>query len=307
MDLRQLAALSAVADHRSFSKAARALHTVQSNVSSHVARLEQELGVRLVERATGQLTEAGAIVVHRSRRIQAEIDALAADVASLSDEVSGTVRIGMIGTTGRWMVPLLLPAVAEAHPRIQVTVVDATTSSLAPRVASGELDLSVVNLPVDNPDVHTEALFDEERIVVAPTGHPLARHDRVSIAELANHPLLLEPPGTSFRDELDTAMASTGIHLTPQAEIDGMRLLASLAFEGFGAAVLPASAASRRASPDWRIVVVDGLANRSVGLATRRRSTLSAPARATRDVLRQVVSSDALRHPGILLPGGGSA
>ena len=59
MDLRQLGALVAVADHRSFSAAARALHTVQSNISTHVARLERELGVTLVDRATGKLTPEG--------------------------------------------------------------------------------------------------------------------------------------------------------------------------------------------------------------------------------------------------------
>lgn len=297
-----MAALSAVADHRSFSGAARALHTVQSNVSTHVARLERELGTKLIDRETGHLTEAGAIVVHRGRRIQAELDALSADVASLSDEVSGAVRLGMIGTTGRWMIPLLLPAMAGRHPHVRVTVVDATTSSLAPRVASGELDLSVVNLPVDSPDVQTEPLFDEERVVVAPTGHPLADHARIDVEQLAAHPLLLEPSGTSFRDELDAALAGTGIHLTPQAEIDGMRLLASLAFEGFGAAVLPASAISRTNSPDWRVVAVDGLAPRSVGIATRRRSTLSAPARAMREVLRSVAHAEEGNHPGIRPP-----
>src|SRR5215218_9193913 len=82
MDLRQLAALTAVADHESFSAAARALHTVQSNVSTHVARLERELDVTLVDRATGHLTVAGELVVERARRIQAELDALVADVAS---------------------------------------------------------------------------------------------------------------------------------------------------------------------------------------------------------------------------------
>ena len=76
MDLRQLSALAAVADHRSFSAAARALHTVQSNVSTHIARLERELGATLVDRSNGQLTEAGELVVARARRIQAELDAL---------------------------------------------------------------------------------------------------------------------------------------------------------------------------------------------------------------------------------------
>src|ERR671911_2714366 len=91
MDLRQLAALTAVADAGSFSAAARRLHTVQSNVSTHVARLEKELGVTLVDRAAGRLTEEGEVVVARARRVQAELEALTADVASLRDEVAGSV------------------------------------------------------------------------------------------------------------------------------------------------------------------------------------------------------------------------
>src|SRR3954467_8520687 len=105
MDLRQLAAVTAVADHRSFSAAARALHTVQSNISTHIAHLERELGAILVDRASGLLTEAGELVVERSRRIQAELDALTSDVASSLGEISGVVRLGIIGTTGRWLTP----------------------------------------------------------------------------------------------------------------------------------------------------------------------------------------------------------
>ena len=114
MDLRQLTVLVAVAEAGSFSAAARALHTVQSNVSTHVARLERELGVTLVDRASGALTEEGEVVVGRARHIQAELEALSADVAALRDEVTGTVRLGCIGTSARWLVPLVLEA---GHPR----------------------------------------------------------------------------------------------------------------------------------------------------------------------------------------------
>ncbi|HVN50261.1 MAG TPA: LysR family transcriptional regulator, partial [Acidimicrobiales bacterium] len=127
MDLRQLAALVAVAEAGSFSAAARRLHTVQSNVSTHVARLERELDVVLVDRASGELTEAGSAVVTRARQIQAELDALEGDMASLHDEVSGHVRLGVIGTTARWVVPPLLVAMTERHPRVHLVVVDATT------------------------------------------------------------------------------------------------------------------------------------------------------------------------------------
>src|SRR4051794_24152610 len=123
MDLRQLNALLAVAEHGSFSAAARALHTVQSNVSTHVARLERELDAVLIDRATGAVTAEGEIVVARARRIQGELDALAADVASLHDQVAGSVRVGVIGTTARWLVPRLIRAMATHHPKVRVVVV----------------------------------------------------------------------------------------------------------------------------------------------------------------------------------------
>jgi LysR family hydrogen peroxide-inducible transcriptional activator len=299
MDLRQLNALLAVAEHGSFSAAARALHTVQSNVSTHVARLERELGATLIDRATGGLTAEGEAVVARARRIQNELDALAADVASLHDEVAGSVRVGVIGTTARWLVPLLMGEMTARHPKVHVVVVDATTSSLLPQLDTAHLDLAVVNLPIDDPDLRVEALFDEDHGLVAPIGHPLFERDRVDFAELDGVPLLLEPQGTGFRDHLDAQAAALGITLVPRAEVDGMRLLASLAFQGFGAGLVPASAAPGLVRPDWKKVALDGLDRRSVGLARRKRGLLSAPARALYEVMIDVVAASGAEETGI--------
>src|SRR6185436_2785793 len=104
MDLRQLTTLVAIADHGSFSAAARSLYTVQSNVSGHVARLERELGVSLVDRQRGELTEEGAIVVERARRVLREMDEITADLASRGADVHGDSRVGLIGTTARWLL-----------------------------------------------------------------------------------------------------------------------------------------------------------------------------------------------------------
>lgn len=302
MDLRQLAVLVAVADHRSFSEAAKALHTVQSNVSTHVARLERELGATLVDRATGQPTEAGEVVVARARRIEAELESLSADVASLHDHVSGTVRLGTIGTTARWLVPGLMEAMLRQHPKVRLVVVDATTSSLLPRLAGGQLDLAIVNLPLEHTEIEFETLFTESTILLVPPDHPLREHDRVPFAALDQIPLLLEPRGTSFRGLLDSQADATGITLDAHVEVDGMRLLASLAFQGFGATLVPSSAAPRWIPGDWKRIEVDGLAGRSVGLAQRRRNLLAAPARALREVLREVIAAQAPRQPGIELP-----
>lgn len=280
MELRQLAALTAVGEHKSFSAAARALHTVQSNVSAHVAKLEAELGVVLVDRSDGSFTEAGMLVAARARRIEAELDALGSDLASSEQSITGAVRLGMIGTTARWLIPELLPAVTAAHPGIRLTIIDATTTSLLPQLLMRRLDLAVVNLPVPGEDITVEPLFAEPHVLVAPLGHALSDLDEVDPVELARHPLLLPPPGTSFRDELDLAIARFGVQLQPAAEVDGVRLLATLAFEGFGASVVPASAAGGRGGRGWRRIPITGLAPREVGLATERRAMLSNAARA---------------------------
>ncbi len=299
MDLRQLNALVAIADHGSFSSAARALHTVQSNVSNHIARLEQELGSNLVDRSTGELTEEGLAVVERSRRIQQELAAIDSDVRSLRDEVSGGARIGVIGTTARWLVPLLLDAMEREHPKVEIVVVDATTTSLVPQLVNGRLHLAVVNLPVDEPEVQVEPLFDEEAVLVVPRGHPFHDRERVALAELDDVPLLLSAPGTAFRRRLEQAADEAGIRLRAQAEIDGMRLLATLAFRGFGTAVLPASAAPGWVGGEWARLPLSGAPGRSVGLARHRRGLLPAPARALRDVLTELIGREAEGQPGI--------
>ena len=314
MDLRQLNVLIAVADHGGFSAAADALHTVQSNVSSHVARLEKELGVTLIDRQAGRLTEEGALVVARARRVGGELEGLIADLAALRDEIVGPVRVGIIGTTARWLVPRVLAAVSSRHPGIYLVIVEATSTSLEPRLASGELDLAVVNLPLPVRDLIEEPLFDEDLVLVVAADHPLASRGRVNLAELADVQLLLPPPGTAFRGELDAAAANVGIRLQPMAELDGLRLIASLAMEGRGPAIVPATGVSGSGAgsafgaglgPDsgpWRRLAVDGLPRRRVGVAQRRRGMLAAPARALLEILREI-AADPANPPGLHPPG----
>ena len=299
MDLRQLAALVAVAETGTFSAAADALHTVQSNVSTHVARLERELGATLVDRHAGRLTEEGELVVARARAVQAELEALAADVASLHQEVSGTVRVGMIGTAGRWLVPALLTSLEERHPRVNVTVLEGNTTSLVPQLVSGRVELAVINYPTTDPDLVVEPLFDEDLIVVAPLDHPLAEAAEVAVADLAQHELLLPPTGASIRVDLDRAATAAGVTLRAKAELDGLRLIASMAMEGYGAAVLPSSAVPRWLTGDFRRIPVTGVTPRRVGIGQRRRGLPSAASNAVAAILREVVDDLAPHIPGL--------
>jgi molybdate transport repressor ModE-like protein len=299
MDVRQLSTLVAIADHGTFSAAARALFTVQSNVSSHIARLEKELGVTLVDRAQGGLTDEGARVVERARRILNELDDIAADMSSRHADVSGQTRIGVIGTTARWLIPRFLGELREQHPHVRAIVQEGATSSLVPNVLTGQLNGAIVHLPVDEPELVIEPLFAEDLLLLAPEGHPLADRDLMPLVDLDEVPLLLPPPGAALRRVLDRAAANAGITLRAQAEVDGVRLLASLAFAGFGAAIVPATAV-----PDWlegtfHRITVPELPRRVVAFARRRRPAASAPTMAVLEILRSVTSTDGATQHGI--------
>ncbi len=299
VEIRQLEALTAVAEHRTFSAAARALHTVQSNISTHVAKLERDLGVELVDRSNNRLTAEGEVVVARARRIAAELRALTSDVASVQAEVVGTAVLGLIGTTGRWLTPTLVRLMPEQHPRVRLVVAEASTSGLLPQLENGHIDLAIVNLPLENPAFDVQLLFEEDLVVIAPLNHPLADHESANLTEIAQYPLILGPPASAMRRVLDSAAKQAGIRFTTSAEIDGVRLQASLAFDGFGATIVPRSAAPNWLSGPWVLIQIDGMPRRQVGLAQRRHSQLSAPANALLSVIDEALSSSAEQYPEI--------
>jgi DNA-binding transcriptional LysR family regulator len=346
MDLKHLQALIGIADCGSFSAAAESIGTVQSNVSAHVARLERELDSTLVDRSSGRLTEEGEVVVARARRMMAELDAMASDVVALRQEVAGKVRAGVIGTTGRWLVPRLFARLRERHPHIRLIVTDGTNTTLEPQLSAGQLDLAVVTLPVRSDELLTTPLFGEDLMLVVPADHPLASaasralfavpradadpppgadhasdsrsiahpgaspKDQVRVVEepeqpleplpltaLADLDLLLPVPGTALRNQIDAAVRPSGVTLRPSLELDGMQMLASLTFDGYGPAILPAAAVPDHLRDQFRLLALEGFPRRGVGVALRSRGMPSAPTRVLIEVLHDVVQSGTA--PGI--------
>lgn len=313
MDLKHLQAIVGIAETGSFCAAAAALGTVQSNVSAHVARLERELEVSLVDRSTGKVTEEGEVVVARARRMLAELDAMVADVVAMRHEVRGNVHLGMIGTTARWLVPRLFAELKRSHPQIRLTVTDGTNSTLEPQVVSGRIDVAVVTMPVQNDELHATLLFEEDLVLVVPASDSLARGGdgargrggpaRLPLHSLAGVELLLPAPGTALRDEIDAAAGRAGVTLRASMELDGLRMIASLTFDGYGAAILPATAVPAHLRAEFALLPIEGLPPRRVGVALRMRGLPSAPTRAVIDLLTTTVQ-DAQRRPGGLHPAG---
>jgi DNA-binding transcriptional LysR family regulator len=207
------------------------------------------------------------------------------------------VRAGIIGTTARWLVPPLLDLMGTRHPNVHVEIVDATSTSLEPQLSNGRLDLAVVNLPMPSGDIVTEGLFSEDLLLFVPLSDPLASRSKVSFAALDHLPLLLPPKGTAFRDLVERAARDADVTLTPKAELDGVRLIASLVIEGRGAGILPASAIPPNLQRETRPIAVRGLPRREVGVALRRRALPGAPARALLEVLRDIVADPNERPP----------
>ncbi len=301
MEIRQLEALIGIVDHGSFSGAADALGTVQSNISNRIARLEAELGATLVDRASGAVTESGAIVVHRARRILSEVAAIGSDVSELNADIRGQVDLGMIGTAGRWIVPLLLDAQRRQFPHVALRISEGTNSALEPRVANGQLDLAVLAWPIVTPELSDSDLFSEDLVLIVARDHPLARRTSLPFPALADIELLLPLGGTPLRREIDEAAAAAGVVLRPLVELDGLRTIASLTFDGYGPSILPATMLSQHLRANFTAVHIEGIARRRVSVVTRRFGFPAAPVRAITALLHEVVR-DAKPPRGVYVP-----
>jgi DNA-binding transcriptional LysR family regulator len=304
VEIRQLEALVGIADHGTFSSAAEVLGTVQSNISTRIARLENELGTELVNRATGSLTESGEIVVLRARRILSELGAIASDVSELSAEIHGKVSLGMIGTAGRWIVPLLLEAQRRTYPHIALRITEGSNSTIEPQLVHGQLDIAVLAWPVLADELSEVDLFSEDLVVIVDRNHEIARtKESITLAQLAQYELLLPLSGTPIRREIDEACREQGVELHPLIEVDGLRTIASMTFDGHGPSILPATMLSKHLQDKFVGVHIANLRRRRVSLVSRRFGFPAAPVRAIHALLLDVVKRTINVPDGVYIPG----
>lgn len=290
MDIKQLKALTALEEYGGFSRAAAALETVQSNISTHISKLETELETILVDRRTGQLTIEGTAVSSRARMILREMESIQSDLFALKHDVRGHVRMGMIGTTARWLIPQLLTELKRRHPHLHLELAEGTTTSLEARLQNGTLDLALVNQPNYSEEFAFRTLFEEEYMLVLESANPLAVQESVTISELDQMELILPPKGIPFRDMLDTLAKRHRVHFSIVAEVDGIRLISSMAFDGYAPAIIPATAVPHNLRVDWVAIPVRDLPNRKIGISKRKRALDSAPTVALLALLNEIFS-----------------
>ncbi len=247
MELHQLRYLVAVADSGSFTAAAASLHVSQSGVSAQVAKLEHEVGHRLLERGgrTVHLTDAGAQILPHAR---AALDAVAT-IGSVADELSGVVRGNLrLGTVIGCTIPGYLAGFADfrrAHPGVQVSVVEDNSDRLISNLETGRLDVALVAHAGPLPNAVTaQTLVREPLAAVVPADHPWASKISVTCADLAATTVLSLPIGTGVRSALASTCAGERVEVTPAVAAHSPESILSLVELGSGVGLLTPSMAS---------------------------------------------------------------
>lgn len=294
MDLRQLRSFLAIIDHGSFSAAARALFTVQSNVSSHVARLEDDLGATLLDRSTRQLTPAGRVVETRAREIVRQLTAITDDLASLENRVIGAVACGTTPSIGLWLIPSTLAQANRELPEVAIRVVEAHSGTLVHQLLAGEIDLAITT-GASNPELTSTPLVDEDIVAVMSPQHGLAAQPEVTLADLAGLKLLLPLQDNPLHDHITRAFLDRGLALRSRLEVGSSALVRAMAAADVGVALIPATAAVDRDGLDCVVKAVRDMPRRGVALTTRtgmqRNRALEAVAAIIEQTARDTVGS----------------
>ncbi|MBM3659529.1 MAG: LysR family transcriptional regulator [Actinobacteria bacterium] len=289
MELRHLDAVLAVADEGSFTAAADALSTVQSNVSEQIRQLEAELGAALFVRSRrgAEPTDCGEVVLERARRIRRELESLRADLSMLQGLEVGDASFGVVGTASRWLVPELVADLRTRAPGVHLRIVEGASERLAAEVLDGDLTQAIVTEPVDDRRLTAETVLEEALVGVAPVGHTLPRSP-VPLEALNALGLVVPPPPNPLRAEIEAAAARQGLALDVVVEVEGIRLIADLVAAGAGAAVLPETAVPE-ALEGVKVVSIAGLPPRRLALVSLRDAYLSIADRAVRDAALRMI------------------
>src|SRR3954454_2892311 len=214
MEVRQLRYLVALADERHFTRAAAREHVAQPALSQQIRRLEEQVGIPLVERTTRSvaLTEAGELLVARARRILNELDAAQAELEALKGVQVGHVTVGVLHTMGPVDVSLALALFRERHPGVELTVREQSSEELAEMLRVDELDLAFLSVTerIESHGLGLRQLVSEELVVILPLEHPLGRRRRLRMAELADERFITFREGARLRELLEGAGQRAG-------------------------------------------------------------------------------------------------
>jgi DNA-binding transcriptional LysR family regulator len=288
VDAEQLRAFVAVARVGRFTRAARQLGTTQPSLSRRVAQLEAEVGAKLVVRAPRGvvLTSAGERLLPYAERALASLDAGKNSIEEVSGEPRGMVAIGATPTVGAYALPDVLAEFHSLHPAVVMRIVEALPETLEARVANGEIDMALLNLPVRRLDLAAQKLWQEDYLLAVPRGHKLASSKRpIALADAATEALVVVP-GVPATAALFAACEERGVRPHVIVEAENLEAARRMVERGVGVALIPRLMA-KETGPRKMVAVEVGRGGikRQVALVHRGEAYLTAAGRAMRGVV----------------------
>jgi LysR family hydrogen peroxide-inducible transcriptional activator len=241
LKLKDLRYLVAVADQRHFGRAAARCFVSQPTLSAQLKKLEQSLGVQLIERAPNNvcLTAAGEEIVARARRILEASDEVVTLARSQREPLSGRLAVALLPTIGPYLLPRVLPAIRKALPRLELRLYEYQTAPMLEKLHGGELDVGILALPVELAGLEARELYREPFVVALPERHPLAARDTVRAADLQGEPLLLLEDGHCLRDQALEVCSRVAVREPQDFRATSLETLRQMVAAGAGVTLLP--------------------------------------------------------------------
>ncbi len=257
LKLKDLRYLVAVAEQRHFGRAAARCFVSQPTLSAQLKKLEESLGVQLIERAPNNvtLTEAGEQIVARARRIIEASDEVVELAAAKRDPLAGKLRVALLPTIGPYLLPRVMRAIRRSLPRLELRLYEQQTAPLLAGLHAGELDLGILALPVELAGLESRELFREPFTLAVPEHHPLAAREAVRTTDLRGEKLLLLEEGHCLRDQALEVCARAGVREGEEFRATSLETLRQMVAAGAGVTLLP-ELASRGAYGNARGVEV---------------------------------------------------
>jgi LysR family transcriptional regulator, hydrogen peroxide-inducible genes activator len=272
--LRQLRYLAVLSEHRHFGRAAQACSVTQPALSMQIRELERALGVELVERRPGDVsfTEIGLEVVRRADQVLAATRDLEDLARHCCRMLTGRLRLGVIPSLAPYVLPPILPRIQRRYPELRVELRETQTRGLIDELTGGDLDLVMLALPVDAPDIETLRLFDDPFLLAVPASDTRADNMRVAADDIDQQRLILLEEGHCLRDQ---ALAyCSGARGDVRLGATSLATVMQMVANGYGITLLPKVAVDVEVR-DERVRLLqfrDPGPGRTVGLAWRRTS-----------------------------------
>jgi len=271
MNLRDLKYLVAVAEYLHFGKAAEACFVSQPTLSMQLKKLEDTLGVVLVERGGKQvmLTAAGVEIAEKAKEILAQADQLVSLAKESRDPLGGELRLGAFPTLAPYFFPLIVPKINAAFPKLKLLLVEEKTNFLLAQLKAGKLDAAFIAAPVEEAGMDTKSLFSEAFLLAVPRGHKLAAKKTVTPEDVAAQPLLLLDEGHCLRDQALALCQRVGAKETDNFRATSLETLRQMVASGVAVTLMPQLAVGKKQPEIVYIPFQDQPFKRKIMLCTR--------------------------------------